>query len=169
MTWMFNTFANTYVNSVNLALIEVPGWPFRFSTFGNFGGGRVRIPGDIIPGGFGPKNGGRLSSWIIDAPSVIPKWPIHPWIPVFDGGLHSIVGWSDVFFSGNTVVTDTAKAIRRFNRPVAAAFLEEAYMDPLHRHIAVALFPCGHWNDRIPQLQGLDWGKPKCLSIRYWL
>ncbi|KAF6752255.1 hypothetical protein DFP72DRAFT_1070570 [Ephemerocybe angulata] len=109
-----------------------------------------------------PTNPGRSSTSSQLAPSSNAKppspyhrWPLRSALQLLDPRLHLSNDFWDALAPGGPWA--------RF-----IAFLEEAYKDPSHRHIAIVLFPCGHGGDRITQLQGLNRGKPKCLSVRYW-
>ncbi|TEB23746.1 hypothetical protein FA13DRAFT_1401431 [Coprinellus micaceus] len=151
--WLYKENAQSFVNSVDLALTEAHGGFHRFSTYKGSAAekdGGVHIPADLPTDGFGPISNsgkGKLSYWFIDACEVIPssfdfqaiddpnpqRRAFDPWWPVFRGGIHAVVGWrTSALFSDNTA-SRTAAAIA-LGRPVVSAWLDAAHTDPAYKN-----------------------------------
>lgn len=94
-----------FINSVQLALVEVHGNWWGYSTIGN-SGDWVDMTTIAAPG-YGNAAGGHLAYWVIHSCEVIPSpddtpnWP-DPWWNIF-GGLHSVVGYRTIMWIDDDV------------------------------------------------------------------
>ncbi|KAJ2935099.1 hypothetical protein H1R20_g2017, partial [Candolleomyces eurysporus] len=184
--WIYGSSAQSFVNSVNLALTEAHGWKHLFSTWqGSPFIDPVRIPSTLPPAGYGPGPNklGRLAYWIIDASKVIaaptdfpgdPRQAFKPWWRVLCGGLHAVLGWRTNTVFGDNVAIDTAWLIANFKVPVVSAWLHTAYWAylgwPFPGHPygrASVIYPCGRGSDKIWQVEKLP--KPTCLKMKWWV
>ncbi|KAJ2935045.1 hypothetical protein H1R20_g2008, partial [Candolleomyces eurysporus] len=191
--WLYGSSASSFVNNVNIALTESHGVPHEFSTWKNFVGipDAVRIPSDLPAEGYGPgkNNLGHLAYWIINACQVIParidfpssptplREAFDPWWPVFQGGMHAVLGWRTKPFFADNVAVNTAKRIAGDNPAgVASAWLDAAHNDPVYANKmtygektygrAAVIYPCGRGSDKVTQVENL--GEPTCLVMQYW-
>ncbi|KAJ3524752.1 hypothetical protein NMY22_g10865 [Coprinellus aureogranulatus] len=150
--WMFGWWANSFINTVDLALVEAHGNFHSFTTYGsNTNVDNVRIPQDIIAGGYGKlTNGGKgcLSYWIIDAGEVMPTQPdfqaigvppaqivqkvYGPWRPIFEGGIHAIMSWRTAPLMSDNVAKHWAEVTADINYPVVTTWLFQASIDPTY-------------------------------------
>jgi hypothetical protein len=98
---LFTNQKNSFINKMNLALIEVHGDWWLFSTLKNCCD-LVNINGDIPAPGYGPSASGALADWIIHSCEVVPgpddtaTWP-DPWWAVFDG-VRNVVGYRTIMY-----------------------------------------------------------------------
>ena len=98
---LFTNQKNSFINAMNLALIEVHGDWWLYSTLQNCCD-LVNVNGDIPSPGYGPSAGGKLADWIIHSCEVIPapddtaQWP-DPWWLVF-GGVRNVVGYRTIMY-----------------------------------------------------------------------
>jgi hypothetical protein len=96
----FTTQKDLFVNSVNLALNEVHGDWWSFSTDGT--GGEPVSLWDIPYPGYGPSANGRLADWVLHSCEVVPSpddtagW-VGPWFTIF-GGLRNVVGYRTIMY-----------------------------------------------------------------------
>jgi hypothetical protein len=102
---LFTNQEQFFVDSVNVALIEVHGDWWLYSTEKNCCD-LVNI--QTIPSpGYGSSTGGHLSYWIIHSCEVVPgpddtaNWP-DPWWNIF-GGVHSVVGYRTIMYIDDDV------------------------------------------------------------------
>lgn len=98
---LFTTQKNSFINAMNLALIEVHGDWWLYSTLMNCCD-LVNINGDIPSPGYGPSANGKLADWIIHscevvpAPDDTPTWP-DTWWNIF-GGVRNVVGYRTIMY-----------------------------------------------------------------------
>ncbi|KAJ3529464.1 hypothetical protein NMY22_g8988 [Coprinellus aureogranulatus] len=150
--FMFGSSANSFINTVDLALVEAHGNFHSFTTDGSRTDvDNVRIPQDIIAGGYGKiTNGGKgcLSYWIIDAGEVMPTEPDFqalgvpqpdieqkvkgPWKHVFEGGIHAIMSWRTAPLMSDNVAKHWAEVTADTNYPVVTTWLYQASIDPAY-------------------------------------
>jgi hypothetical protein len=168
----FNTSELSYVNSVNVALNEVHGNWWYFTTYQDWGDG-VDLTAIPAADGFGSAAGGQLNYWILHSCEVVPSaidapcstdsrsWST-PWFNIFRG-LHTVVGYRTIMYINDGVTSPFGLNIEKgaavisawFNaansasdysgRPTATAHCGNA--PPMGRPSAVTV--CGHSNDTI--------------------
>lgn len=103
----FNTSELSYVNSVQVALNEVHGNWWYFTTYQDWGDG-VDLTAIPASEGYGPAAGGKLAYWILHSCEVVPSaidapcssdsrswWT--PWFNIFKG-LHTVVGYRTIMY-----------------------------------------------------------------------
>jgi len=180
---MFITQKNDYINSVQIALNEVHGTWWEFTTYKNYGD-IVTLAEIAEAGGLGSNAGGCLAYWILHSCEVIPTQTDEAisfdiWWQIFHG-LHSVVGYRTDMYIDDQVTTNFglwvglgAGVVSAWIVEVAAsnAYGTDTYLDanrgitePYGRPSAVGV--CGHLDDTANDLQGL--GDPKCL-FELWL
>ncbi len=115
-----------FINHVELALNEVHGNWWGFSTTGNSGDW---VDMTTIPApGYGSAAGGSLAYWVIHSCEVIPSpddtsnWA-NPWWNIF-GGLHSVVGYRTIMWIDDDVTGPYAESIA-WLAPVVGGWLNE--------------------------------------------
>jgi hypothetical protein len=102
---LFTTQKNSFANSVNIALIEVHGDWWLYSTERNCCD-LVDIQNIPSPG-YGTSAGGHMSYWVIHSCEVVPGpddtsgWS-GPWWNIF-GGVHSVVGYRTIMYIDDDV------------------------------------------------------------------
>jgi hypothetical protein len=193
--WLYTTYKEQFVDSVNVALTEAHGNWHRFRTSPT--GDRVYINDDpaldIPATGYGPGAGGHLAYWVIHSCEVIPSETDYPgqpyrsfdyWWSIFNG-LHAVMGYRTEMYINDGVTTPFAKAISRGVAVVPAwmsAVLNDkawysssskytqTYLDG-NRGIkepfgrASTIAVCGHTNDVVWNLENL--GRPERLC-EWW-
>lgn|GEM_PF-4781498 len=112
----FSTRAHDFVAMTDLVLVEAHGSNGRFATLGDSRGiVGIGLPETGFPAaGYGPRAGGKLRHWVLHSCDVLAESEKTPWPAVFQGGLHSVVGYSSSMY-----ITDGAGPI--FARQLAAA------------------------------------------------
>jgi hypothetical protein len=177
----FTTSAYYYINSVHVALTEVHGDWWLYSTLKNCCD-LVDVDTDINFPGFGAAAGGRLAYWIIHSCEVVPSpddtasWP-DPWWDVF-GGLHSVLGYRTIMYIADGTTGPFGLDLR-FGAPVVSAWLNavsssSAYsghptmmmhgqVKPLGRASTISM--CGRENDSVYDVSAQ--GRANCLRI-FW-
>jgi hypothetical protein len=112
----FSTRAHDFVATTDLVLVEAHGSNGRFATLGDsLGIVGIGLPETGFPAaGYGPRAGGKLRHWVLHSCDVLAEPENTPWPAVFQGGLHSVVGYSSSMY-----ITDGAGPI--FARQLAAA------------------------------------------------
>ena len=179
---LFTTQKNSFINTVNLALIEVHGDWWLYSTLKNCCD-LVNINGDIPSPGYGPSAGGRLADWVIHSCEVVPApddtatWP-DPWWTIF-GGVRNVVGYRTIMYisdgAGGPYGTSLANVA-----PVVSSWLSDvislnAYSGkpkadahggisrPMGRPSSIST--CGHDGDSVFSTSSL--GRANCLTV-WW-
>jgi hypothetical protein len=177
----FTTSAYYYVNNVHVALTEVHGDWWLYSTLKNCCD-LVDVDTDINFPGFGAAAGGLLAYWIIHSCEVVPSpddtanWP-DPWWDVF-GGLHSVLGYRTIMYIADGTTGPFGLNLR-FGAPVVSAWLNavsssSAYsghptmvmhgqVKPLGRASTISM--CGQENDSVYDVSAQ--GRANCLRI-FW-
>jgi len=180
--YLFESDKNSFVNSVQIALNEVHGNWWWFSTRDNNDDG-VNLS-SIPSSGYGAGSGGSLCYWIIHSCEVIPTQTDESnsfdiWWNIFNG-LHAVVGyrtdmWIDDDVTGpfGFFVSLGASFVPAWLNEVAS---NDSYDDgdtyhdgnrnmdePMGRASAVAV--CGHSDDTANELAPL--GRPDCLT-EWW-
>jgi hypothetical protein len=180
---MFVAQKNDFINSVQIALNEVHGNWWEFTTYKNFGD-IVTLAEIAAAGGLGSNAGGCLAYWLIHSCEVLPTQTDESisfdiWWKIFRG-LHSVVGYRTDMWIDDGVTTNVGLWIGLGAGVVPAWFLEIAtnnlygtasYLDanrnitePFGRPSAVSV--CGHLDDTAHDVQGLE--DPKCL-VEIWI
>jgi len=185
----FNTAEKSFVNSVNVALNEVHGNWWFFTTYQNWGDG-VDITAIPASQGYGPAAGGQLDFWILHSCEVVPSaadapcstdsrswWT--PWFNVFQG-LHSVVGYRTIMYINDSagtpfgwdlwvgipVVSAWFNAVQSlpdyFGNPTATAHCGTSL--PMGRPSTVSV--CGHEDDNIYNTSSIP--AAGCL-VNYWI
>lgn len=176
----FTTQKDAYVNSVNLALTEVHGDWWLFTTFQNWGD--VVNLWDIPYPGYGPSANGYLADWVLHSCEVVPSpedtagW-VGPWFTLF-GGLRNVVGYRTIMYindgAGGPYGTSLASLA-----PVVSSWLSDvmslpAYaghpataahggiVRPMGRPSAVSM--SGHENDTVLEASWL----PRATNLTAW-
>jgi len=126
----FDTNEASFVNSVNVALTEVHGNWWYFTTYQNWGDG-VDITAIPASRGYGAANGGQLDYWIIHSCEVVPSAADAPcasdtrpwWTPWFNifRGLHTVVGYRTIMWIDDDVGGPYGVSLR-FGAPVVSAW-----------------------------------------------
>ena len=178
---LFTNQKDFFINAMNLALIEVHGDWWLYSTESNCCD-LVNINGDIPAPGYGPSANGRLADWIIHSCEVIPSpddvgtWP-DPWWRVF-GGLRNVVGYRTIMYISDGAVQPYGRDLSN-GGPVVSSWLNvvsslSAYsgrptmemhgrVKPLGR--ASSISACGHDGDSVYAVSSL--GRANCLTV-WW-
>jgi len=185
----FNSAELSFVNSVNVALNEVHGNWWYFTTYQDWGDG-VDITAIPASQGYGAAAGGQLDYWILHSCEVIPSaadapcpsdsrpwWT--PWFNVFQG-LHSAVGYRTIMY-----INDSAGTPFGFDLwagvPVVASWFSsvESLSDysgnptytahcgtalPMGRPSTVSV--CGHEDDNVYDTSAIP--AASCL-VNYWI
>jgi hypothetical protein len=175
---MFTTAKNAFINSVQIALNEVHGDYWEFTTYQNDAG--IVTLSEI--GGLGGNANGSLAYWILHSCEVIPSQTDEPnsfdvWWNIFRG-LHSVVGYRTDMFISDGVTTNfglwlglNAPIVSSWFVEAAASYHGETYFDtnrlitePLGRASSVSV--CGHADDTACDVAPLP--NPTCL-VEYWM
>ena len=130
----FNSSEGFFVNSVNVALNEVHGDWWLFSTLSNCCD-LVDITAIPRSEGYGPANSGHLAYWILHSCEVVPSaadapcpgdsrpwWT--PWFNIFQG-LHTVVGYRTIMWIDDDVTGPFAFSLR-LGAPVVSAWFNAA-------------------------------------------
>ena len=184
----FNSDEHSFVNSVNVALNEVHGNWWFFTTYQDWGDG-VDITAIPAAEGYGPAAGGQLDYWILHSCEVIPSaedapcptdsrpwWT--PWFNVFQG-LHSAVGYRTIMYINDGVGGPYGQNLW-FGIPVVSAWFNavESASDysshptsgahclvlPMGRPSTVSV--CGHEDDSVYDTAAIP--AAGCL-VNYWI
>jgi len=182
---MFITDKNSYVNSVQIALNEVHGNWWEFTTYKN-DGDIVTLQEIAAVGGLGSNANGSLAYWVLHSCEVIPTQTDESnsfdiWWQLFKG-LHSVVGYRTEMYIGDGVTTNFGLWVG-LGAPIVSSWIVEIATDndyggsdafyfdtnrqitePLGRASAVSV--CGHLDDTACEVQGL--ANPSCL-VEMWL
>jgi hypothetical protein len=179
---LFTNQKDSFINSVQVALNEVHGNWWLFSTRDN--SHDLVSLSDIPSTGYGGGGGGSLAYWIIHSCEVIPSQTdentsFDVWWNIFNG-LHAVVGYRTEMWIDDDVTGPFGLFIG-LGAPVVSAWLNEVasndsyddgatYHDgnrgidePMGRASAVAV--CGHSDDIVSQVGSL--GRPGCLT-EWW-
>jgi Family of unknown function (DUF6345) len=179
---LFTNQKNSFINAMNLAVVEVHGDWWLFSTLQNCCD-LVNINGDIPSPGYGPSANGSLADWVIHSCEVVPApddtntWPT-PWWTVF-GGVRNVVGYRTIMYisdgAGGPYGTSLGKLA-----PVVSSWLSDvmslnAYAGhptwPAHGNITrpmgrpSTISMCGHDGDSVLSTSSL--GRANCLTV-WW-
>jgi hypothetical protein len=179
---LFTTQKDFFINAMNLAVIEVHGDWWLYSTLKNCCD-LVNINGDIPSPGYGPSANGRLADWVIHSCEVVPappdtaQWPA-PWWKIF-GGVRNVVGYRTIMYIsdgaggpygtslGNLapVVSSWLSDVISLNayagHPTAAA--HNGIVRPMGRPSTISM--CGHDGDSALSTSSL--GRANCLTV-WW-
>ena len=171
---------NSYVNSVHVALMEVHGNWWEWTTYWNCC--EWGSLDDVPYPGFGSSAGGVLAYWIIHSCQVVPSaadtvsWP-DKWWHVF-GGLHSVLGYRTVMYIDdgamwpfgihmgwgwglvNAWLNDVSSSPLYWFRP---GEVMHGVWKPYGRPSTISV--CGHENDSVYYVAGV--GRAGCLQ-NYW-
>ncbi|KAJ3528144.1 hypothetical protein NMY22_g9529 [Coprinellus aureogranulatus] len=186
--WMFGSMANSFINTVDLALVEAHGNFHSFTTDGSRTDvDNVRIPQDIIAGGYR-----KLTNVMPTQPDFqaigVPEAEIEnkvydPWRPIFEGGIHAVMSWRTAPLMSDNVAKHWAEVTARTNYPVVTTWLFQASIDPAYTSNptytdrgtgkpgtplgrAAAMYRCERPSDKVTDLDKVD--KSTCVSVRYW-
>ena len=168
----FNSYEQSYTNSVNVSLTEAHGDWWFFTTYQNWGDG-VDITAIPANEGYGPANGGQLAYWALHTCEVVPSYVDAPcstdsrswWTPWFNvfKGLHTVVGYRTIMYINDGTTSPfgsslewgapvisawfnaTNGALDYFFRPTSTAHCGKSL--PMGRPSVVTV--CGHENDNI--------------------
>jgi hypothetical protein len=170
---LFTNQKDSFINAMNLALIEVHGDWWLYSTLMNCCD-LVNINGDIPSPGYGPSASGQLADWIIHSCEVVPgpddtaSWP-DPWWTIF-GGVRNVVGYRTIMYGtslGNLapVVSSWLSDVISLNaysgHPTATA--HGNVVRPMGRPSSISM--CGHDGDSVLSTSSL--GRANCLTV-WW-
>lgn len=179
---LFTSQKDSFINAMNLALIEVHGDWWLFSTLRNCCD-LVNINGDIPSPGYGPTANGRLADWIIHSCEVVPapddtaSWPA-PWWNVF-GGVRNVVGYRTIMYISDGAGGPYGTSLGNL-APVVSSWLSDvislnAYsghptwpahggiVRPMGRPSTISM--CGHDGDSVLSTSSL--GRANCLTV-WW-
>jgi hypothetical protein len=191
--YLFTSSKNSYINSVQIADIEVHGNWHVFSTEKNCCD-LVHLA-DIPADGYGGGGGGSLAYWIIHSCEVIPTptdysaadrhLAFDDWFRIFNG-LHAVVGYRTEMWIGDSVIPTFASKIAK-GAPFVSTWLQAVHDDTPDYHTSwgadqlyhdgnrnidepmgrpSAVFVCGHGYDTVLQTQNL--GRPRCLREMWY-
>jgi hypothetical protein len=132
----YESLANSYVNSVQIALTEAHGNWHTFSTYKHLSGKIQSNPtawatavplSDIPQTGYGPGSGGHLSYWILHSCAVIPTEidmvnSFDDWWHIFNG-LHAVVGYRTDMWIDDEVTGSFGMKIA-FHAPFISSWLQ---------------------------------------------
>jgi hypothetical protein len=179
---LFTTQKDSFINAMNLALIEVHGDWWLYSTLMNCCD-LVNVNGDIPSPGYGPSANGRLADWIIHSCEVVPgpddtaSWP-DPWWTIF-GGVRNVLGYRTIMYISDAaggpygtslgnlapVVSSWLSDVISLNaysgHPTAAA--HGGVVRPMGRPSSISM--CGHDGDSVLSTSSL--GRANCLTV-WW-
>lgn len=180
---LFTTEKDTFINPMNVALLEAHGNWWYFTTLQACCEG-VAINGDIPNPGYGTSANGLLAHWILHSCEVIPSpddtatWP-DPWWAVF-GGLRNAVGYRTIMYINDGATTPYGSSLGNL-APVVSAWLSDvmslnAYaggptmatadgtVRPMGRPATISA--CGRDGDDV--LAGATIPRADCLTI-WWI
>lgn len=160
----FNTSELSYVNSVNVALNEVHGDWWYFTTYQDWGDG-VDLTAIPASEGFGPAAGGQLNYWILHSCEVVPSsidapcatdsrswWT--PWFNIFRG-LHTVVGYRTIMYINDGATSPFAKNLE-LGAPVISAWFNATNGASDYSGDPKSLAHCG---------QNLPMGRPSAVTV----
>lgn len=179
---LFTSEKDFFINAMNLALIEVHGDWWLYSTLQNCCD-LVNINGDIPTPGYGPSANGQLADWIIHSCEVVPgpddtgNWP-DPWWTIF-GGVRNVVGYRTIMYISDGAGGPYGTSLGNL-APVVSAWLNDvislnAYSGhpttpahggidrPMGRPSTISM--CGHDGDSVLSTSSL--GRANCLTV-WW-
>jgi hypothetical protein len=179
---LFTSEKNSFTNAMNLALIEVHGDWWLYSTLQNCCD-LVNINGDIPYPGYGPSAGGSLADWVIHSCEVVPApddtstWP-DPWWTIF-GGLRNVLGYRTIIYISDGAGGPYGTSLGNV-APVVSSWLNDvislnAYADhptatahggvdrPMGRPSTISAY--GHDGDSVFSTSSL--GRADCLTV-WW-
>jgi hypothetical protein len=179
---LFTNQKNSFINKMNLALIEVHGDWWLYSTLQNCCD-LVNINGDIPSPGYGPSANGVLADWIIHSCEVVPapddtaNWP-DPWWTVF-GGVRNVVGYRTIMYINDGATTPYGASLGNL-APVVSSWLGDvislnAYagnpkmaahggvVRPMGRPSTISA--CGHDGESVLSVSTLP--RANCLTV-WW-
>jgi hypothetical protein len=179
---LFTNQAWFFINNVHVALTEVHGNWWYFTTLRNNADG-VNIA-SYGPPGYGAAAGGKLCYWIIHSCEVIPapddtaQWP-NPWWNVF-GGLHSVIGYRTVMYIDDDVggpygsdIGWVASAVSSWLNETASSSAydgnptypnHDGINKPMGRGATISM--CGRENDSVFNISAQP--RAGCLRIFWW-
>lgn len=162
--WEFTTSEGGFVNSVQVALNEVHGNWWYFTTYQNWGEG-VDITTIPASEGYGSANHGSLAYWILHSCEVVPSamdapcpsdsrawWT--PWFNIFQG-LHTVVGYRTIMYIDDDAGGPYGTSLR-FGAPVVSAWFNATLSAPDYWFHPTAQAHCGN----SPPM-----GKPSTISV----
>lgn len=162
--WEFTSNEASFVNSVQVALNEVHGNWWYFTTYQNWGDG-VDITTIPASEGYGPANHGSLAYWILHSCEVVPSamdapcasdsrpwWT--PWFNIFQG-LHTVVGYRTIMYIDDDVGGPYGSSLR-FGAPAVSAWFNATLSAPDYWFHPTASAHCGN----SPPM-----GKPSTISV----
>jgi hypothetical protein len=179
---LFTNEKDSFINAMNLALIEVHGDWWLYSTLRNCCD-LVNINGGIPSPGYGPSANGRLADWIIHSCEVVPapddtaSWPT-PWWNIF-GGVRNVVGYRTIMYISDGAGGPYGTSLGNL-APVVSSWLNDvislnAYSGhpkaaahgnvsrPMGRPSTISM--CGHDGDSVLSMSSL--GRANCLTV-WW-
>jgi hypothetical protein len=179
---LFTNQKNSFINAMNLALIEVHGDWWLYSTLKNCCD-LVNINGDIPAPGYGPSASGRLADWVIHSCEVVPgpedtaSWP-NPWWTIF-GGVRNVVGYRTIMYISDGAGGPYGSSLGNL-APVVSSWLSDvislnAYSGhpstpahgginrPMGRPSTISV--CGHDADSVLSTSTI--GRANCLTM-WW-
>jgi hypothetical protein len=179
---LFTNQKNSFINAMNLSLIEAHGDWWLFSTLKNCCD-LVNINGDIPSPGYGPSANGKLADWVIHSCEVVPapedtaQWPA-PWWNIF-GGVRNVVGYRTIMYISDGAGGPYGTSLGNL-APVVSSWLSDvislnAYsghpkaeahggiMRPMGRPSTISM--CGHDSDSVLSTSTL--GRANCLTV-WW-
>lgn len=179
---LFTNEKDFFINAMNLALIEVHGDWWLYSTLQNCCD-LVNINGDIPSPGYGPSANGKLADWIIHSCEVVPapddtaNWP-DPWWTIF-GGVRNVVGYRTIMYISDGAGAPYGASLGAV-APVVSSWLSDvislnAYSShptsaahggivrPMGRPSTISM--CGHDGDSVFSTSSL--GRANCLTV-WW-
>jgi len=179
---LFTNQKDSFINAMNLAVVEVHGDWWLFSTLQNCCD-LVNINGDIPSPGYGPSANGSLADWVIHSCEVVPSpddtntWPT-PWWTVF-GGVRNVVGYRTIMYISDGAGGPYGTSLGQV-APVVSSWLSDvmslnAYSGhptamahggitrPMGRPSTISM--CGHDGDSVLSTSSL--GRANCLTV-WW-
>jgi len=179
---LFTNQKDFFINAMNLAVIEVHGDWWLYSTLKNCCD-LVNINGDIPSPGYGPSANGRLADWVIHSCEVVPappdtaQWPA-PWWKIF-GGVRNVVGYRTIMYISDGAGGPYGTSLGNL-APVVSSWLSDvislnAYaghptatahggvVRPMGRPSTISM--CGHDGDSALSTSTL--GRANCLTV-WW-
>jgi len=179
---LFMNQKDSFINAMNLALVEAHGDWWLYSTLKNCCD-LVNINGGIPSPGYGPSANGQLADWIIHSCEVVPapedtaSWP-NPWWNIF-GGVRNVVGYRTIMYIDDGAGGPYGTSLGNL-APVVSSWLSDvislnAYsghptypahggvVRPMGRPSTISM--CGHDGDSVLSTSSL--GRASCLTV-WW-
>jgi hypothetical protein len=185
---LFTSQKDSFINVMNLALVEVHGNYWFFTTYQDWGDG-VNINGDIPYPGYGPTANGLLADWVVHSCEVVPSpddlpdgctaasWTT-PWWNLF-GGVRNVVGYRTIMYIDDGAGGPYGTSLGNL-APVVSSWLSDvmslnAYAGnpkdtahcginrPMGRPSTISM--CGHDGDSVLSTSSL--GRANCLTV-WW-